>query len=105
MTFSRPLSETVRATTDRIEREKSAEFRTVMREAFDMSQDDVHVLSGDLKASGHLDFTERPGLITAEMVYGASGPAAEYAKYERARGGDHDFLARAEQHIADWMHG
>lgn len=60
---------------------------------FDRSQEYVHILSGNLKASGRQRTFKTPQGVTFEVVYG--GGEVDYAIYEIARGGDHDFLGRA----------
>lgn len=51
----------------------------------------VHVVSGDLKRSGHHDIHTQQNRVVATVEYGGEG--VDYAAYELNRGGSHDFLA------------
>lgn len=66
--------------------------------AFADTQAATHVITGSLKISGKLstDFDGRTWDM--QITYGGSAPGAvfdpvRYAIYERARGGEHDFMA------------
>lgn len=57
----------------------------------------VHVITGSLRASGRTSSDVTGGVWYGEITYG--GPSSgypndpvDYADYERARGGEHDFL-------------
>ena len=53
----------------------------------------IHVLSGDLKASGSKEVRREGALrIVGELSYGDE--KVDYAQYELRRGGSHDFIAR-----------
>jgi hypothetical protein len=82
------------------------EIETLFRVAFEATQAATHVITGSLKASGHTDTDVTEDSWTGRIIYGgplfgapAPGPPndpVEYAIYEMARGGEHDFLAPAE---------
>jgi hypothetical protein len=75
------------------------ELETGLSTAFDRTQEHVHVISGSLKASGRTTSDYNDNEWSAEIVYG--GPSAphdvDYAIYEQARGGTHDFMAGAAE--------
>ena len=78
----------------------SARFRQAAEMMFSMTQTYVHVLSGDLISTGEVIFEQGDGLFQATISYGgkpgaATGRMVDYAEYEIARGGSHDFLGRA----------
>lgn len=60
---------------------------------FSRSQEYVHVITGNLKASGRQRTYRLARGFVAEIAYG--GGAVDYAGYEEARGGDHAYLSRA----------
>jgi hypothetical protein len=60
---------------------------------FDRTQAAVHVLSGALKKSGTYGAQRRGDTIDGWVRYGGT-PDCDYAVYEAARGGSHDFLTR-----------
>lgn len=74
----------------------------VLQEAFADTQAATHVITGSLKASGKTDSDMDNDEWYGTIEYGGSlwsvpspGPAkdpVEYAVYEMARGGDHDFF-------------
>jgi hypothetical protein len=72
-----------------------AEWRDAMERFFSHSQETVHVISNDLRASGRHD-TERTGAtrVTGTLTYGGTA-AVDYAAIEHERGGDHAWLTRA----------
>lgn len=76
---------------------------------FIKTQEFVHVLSGDLKASGRLVETQVDGhLATFEIEYGGTATGThtvDYAPYEIARGGTHDFPARAARATEEMFEG
>jgi len=57
---------------------------------FDYSQEYVHVLSGELKASGEKRVVAEGDRLVGEVEYDTP-----YAIYEHARGGSHSFLQLA----------
>lgn len=59
---------------------------------FDRTQEYAHVITGEMKASGHLDVGGEGLETSIEVHYDA-----EYTKYELARGGSHDFMTRGWQ--------
>ncbi len=61
---------------------------------FGATQDVVHVVSGDLKRSGHASVA----VVGPEMV-GTVEYDAEYAMDEILRGGDHDFMQRGFEQV------
>lgn len=63
---------------------------------FDRSQSYVHVITGELKASGRVNMGRRTHELIGEVAYGGT-PECDYAVYEFARGGSHDALLRAFQ--------
>lgn len=60
---------------------------------YEASQDVVHVVSGALKASGRIESEAGLGTLVGVVAYG--GGNVDYAEYEAARGGSHDYLMRA----------
>lgn len=81
-------------------------FRTIARlEAvlalqFADTQERTHILTGSLKISGRpeSDYDSATRHWSASITYGGEAPGAinnpvDYAIYEMARGGDHDFFA------------
>lgn len=65
---------------------------------FDASQEVVHVITGNLKASGRIEVTPELGAVVGEVAYGGEvgiDRFVDYAEYEAARGGEHDYLLRA----------
>ena len=69
----------------------------VLLSAFETTQGDVHIETGSLKNSGRTESEETEGGWSGAIIYG--GPSAgfpndpvDYAIYEKARGGGHDFL-------------
>lgn len=76
-----------------------AHLENVLDRLFEETQRDVHVITGSLRASGKTSSNVREHVWTGEIIYGGSAPGfprspVEYAVYERARGGSHDFLSR-----------
>lgn len=77
--------------------EMAAALDTLFGMGYTLSQGIVHVISGDLKASG-TDHTEHEGVTwKGELEYGpgtelTSPDHVDYAWYEQRRGGTHDFM-------------
>lgn len=65
---------------------------------FERTQRFVHILSGDLKRSGTMDVEIEGKTLVGATTYGGTqgteGPV-DYAIYELAAGGSHDFIGRA----------
>lgn len=82
--------------------ENPPSFRTigalenVLRSAFVETQAFTHIITGSLKASGRTSSSFEGRTWEGHITYG--GPSAgpnnpvDYAIYERARGGEHDFF-------------
>lgn len=67
-------------------------------QAFEQSQQDVHVITGSLRGSGRTHSNFDGSIWEGTIEYGGDSPGfvndpVVYSQYERARGGDHDFLA------------
>lgn len=79
----------------------TGKLESTLQEAFVQTQDQVHVISGRLKASGHTD-TDFDGYTwTGEIKYGGrTGTPAYYAIYEMNRGG-----TRPDGTPHDWFTG
>ena len=85
----------------------------VLDETFLGTQALVHVITGSLRGSGKTSSKYEPGQWSGMIEYGGPSPGfpnnpVDYAIYERARGGSHDFLSnvhlmneRFEQAIAE----
>lgn len=54
----------------------------------------VHVDTGALKASGDAEAKVLPGVWEGSFSFGDSVAGVDYAIYELARGGDHDFFSK-----------
>jgi len=80
---------------DRIVSEVEADLQDVLDAAFDLTQVRVHVITGQLKASGSVV----PVLIDGDEVSGGIEYSAPYASYEMGRGGEHDFLTPAVEMV------
>jgi hypothetical protein len=69
------------------------------------TQQVVHVISGALRASGRYTVVRDGDRLVGQVEYG--GGSADYAEYERRRGGEHDFMQRgwlmSEQAFAGTM--
>ena len=65
---------------------------------FERTQRFAHIISGDMKRSGRMETSIEGKQIIGETTYGGvtgtKGPV-DYTVYELARGGSHDFIARA----------
>lgn len=65
---------------------------------FERTQRFVHIISGDLKTSGKEEVSVDRKTVNADTTYGGvfgtRGPV-DYAVYELANGGAHDFFTRA----------
>jgi hypothetical protein len=91
---------------DRLQRLPDARMVHLLNMVLDMAyvatQADVHVRTGSLKSSGKM--SDNRDLETdsweGELTYGgpSEGPnnPVDYAIYEKARGGSHDFMASTE---------
>ena len=87
----------------------TARLESVLAEFFADTQARTHVISGSLKASGQPQSDYDGDLWTGEVTYGGvmwrtptPGPPndpVDYAIYEMARGGDHDFFAGGPAYI------
>lgn len=60
---------------------------------FGYTQEFVHVLSGDLKATGRQEIHLEGSRVVATVEYGSD--EVDYAQFEIDRGGEHDFMGRA----------
>lgn len=76
-------------------------FEDALDAAFDMTQRDVHIITGSLKLSGKKYITIF-GMddVGVGIEYGGDAPGAvndpvDYAWFEMRRGGSHDFLTPA----------
>lgn len=90
-------------------------LEAVLQAAFLETQAATHIITGSLKASGRTssDFTDEK-VWEGEISYGgpqyrdvAPGPPndpVDYAIYEMARGGDHDFFAALPGFDDAWVH-
>lgn len=74
-------------------------LETALAQTFAQTQADTDVITGSLKASGRTSSEVDRATHTWEglIEYGGDSPGfanayVDYAKYERARGGGHDFL-------------
>lgn len=72
----------------------------VLVQQFAATDAQVHVDTGSLRASGEVDSDYAAGRWQGQVSYGGPSPGFEndpvdYAGYERARGGLHDFMAPA----------
>lgn len=84
----------------------TAKFEAVLGQAFAHTQAQTHIISGSLKASGHTssDFdgdtwsgtVAYGGPLWASPVPGPPHDPVDYAIYEKARGGAHDFFSGLE---------
>lgn len=84
-----------------LDEESAAEWLQATEIMFDRTQQLVHIISGDLLDSGRVSITDRDKLsIESTITYGGTmgteGPV-DYATYEIARGGNHDFLTDGYQ--------
>lgn len=72
----------------------------ILAESFAETQMAVHIITGSLRTSAKLDSDFNDGVWSGHISYGGLAPGAvndpvRYARYERHRGLDHDFLAPA----------
>lgn len=70
---------------------------------FDYSQEYVHVITGNLKASGRVETHADAGSVVAAVVYG--GGVVDYSLTEERRGGSHAYLTRAWQSTEEVFQG
>lgn len=72
------------------------ELEAVFAEAYLDTQDKTHIITGSLKASGKkatdFDGNDWEGTISYGGSSGGPNNPVDYAIYEMARGGDHDFF-------------
>lgn len=68
-------------------------FEQAVDYLFNQTQNRVHVLSGDLKASGRERVWREGPAVFGEIEYG--GGEVDYAWFEMRRGGSHDFMSPA----------
>lgn len=81
----------------------TSRLETTLGKAFAHTQAQTHIITGSLKASGHTASDFDGNMWTGTISYGGPlfgtpvpGPPndpVDYAIYERARGGTHDFFA------------
>lgn len=77
------------------------EFDKVTKRLYDLTQDRVHVISGELKASGEMiSSAERSGL-GIESLEGGVRYTSEHGFWEMHRGGEHDFLTEPLTEVID----
>jgi hypothetical protein len=74
----------------------------VLTMAFDLTQEDVHVITGSLRGSAKSSTSVDDSTWQGEIVYGGSSPGfpkdpVSYAGHERLRGGAHDYFANLVQ--------
>lgn len=80
--------------------EEAAErtFKQAGEAFFAATQNNVHVLSGDLLSTGRVETRGTGSEVTTEVMYGgipgASGTLVDYAIHEENRGGSHAFIER-----------
>jgi hypothetical protein len=72
---------------------QEAVWRQATEVMYGRTQEVVHVISGELKASGRFGTTRGRTQIIGEVTYGGT-PGCDYAIFETRRGGSHDFLTR-----------
>lgn len=81
-------------------------YEAVLGALFAATQAQVHIVTGSLKLSGKVRSEARKHSWRGEIIYGgrSSGPnnPVRYAPMERARGGEHDFLAPADDVDRDY---
>jgi hypothetical protein len=75
------------------------ELEKAAQATYEASQDEVHIITGSLKGSGRWEVERGRVRTTVRVIYGgpSSGPISpvDYAIYEQARGGAHDFMGPA----------
>lgn len=76
----------------------TAGLERVLAEAFDLTQEDVHVDTGSLRGSATTMSSFSGTVWEGVLEYGGASPGfpndpVDYAAFEEARGGAHDFLA------------
>ena len=76
---------------------------------FSLTQQYVHVESGDLKSTGRETVTVEGSRVVATVEYGGvvpgTGRTVDYAQFELNRGGDHDYMGRAWEEAQDVFQG
>lgn len=73
--------------------EAKVEWQQAMDILYGRSQELVHVVSGNLKASGRTDVVTEGLNVVGSLVYGDE--TVDYALAEISRGGSHDYLTPA----------
>lgn len=79
-----------------------AELELALHQAFEFTQSQVHVITGSLRGSGRPESDYVDSVWIGSVTYGGDSPGfpndpVEYATYEMARGGDHNFMGGLEQ--------
>lgn len=74
------------------------ELEAILALAFGRSQQEVHVITGSLEASGTVDSDLKNDVWKGTIEYGGPAPGFAhdpvlYAEYEQRRGQSHDFMA------------
>ncbi len=67
-------------------------LETALSFGLESTRAQVHVDTGALKASGKESSDVRPGRWEGKFSFGDKAQQVDYAIYERARGGAHDFF-------------
>lgn len=85
---------------ERLDRRTILALDAVLTGQYAATQVAVHIETGSLKTSGRHDSNADRHTWRGEIVYGGPAPGAvnnpvDYAIYEKARGGHHDFIAPA----------
>jgi hypothetical protein len=84
-----------------------AKFEAVLQRQFTATQAAVHVITRSLKTSGKISSDSTNDTWSGEITYGGQSQGihnpVDYAEYERARDGNHDFLAPAERLSAEYI--
>lgn len=81
-----------------------AKLEGELNSTFLATQAATHIITGSLKASGKTtsDWDENTFTWTGEIIYGGASTGlispVDYAIYEQARGGAHDFMAPVTLH-------
>lgn len=74
------------------------ELEAILALAFGRSQQEVHIITESLKASGTIDSDLKNDVWKGTIEYGGPAPGfahdpVRYAEYEQRRGQSHDFMA------------
>ncbi len=85
---------------------RAAALTLVGQRMFDGTQERVHVLTESLKNSGKYTVRWEGRAFIVRITYGGSSSGVNnpvnYAIYEMARGGDHDFLADVTEYYDEF---